>query len=88
METLRKHSSQADLIMMGLPGNYTSESGKKYFRINEFFFSKEINKYSDLPPIIFVKSAYVLNLIEEWYTLGEYDNWNTIAMFPRIQCIK
>ena len=65
METLRKHSSQANLIMMGLPGNYTSESGKKYFKINEFFFNKEINKYSDLPPIIFVKSAYVLNLIEE-----------------------
>ncbi len=67
METLARTSGSTDLIMMGLPGNYTkSDKGKgKYFKISEMFFDNQIEQYNDLPPIIFIKSAEVMNLIEE-----------------------
>jgi amino acid transporter len=65
VETVYKTSSNSDLIMMGLPGNYTDRGSKRFFNLNEFFFNKEINRYDELPPILFIKSAHVMNLIED-----------------------
>ena len=65
VDTVYKTSSNSDLIMMGLPGNYTDREGRRFFNLNEFFFNKEINRYDELPPILFIKSAYVMNLIED-----------------------
>jgi amino acid transporter len=65
VETVYKTSSSSDLIMMGLPGNYTDRESGRFFNLNEFFFNKEIHRYDDLPPILFIKSAYVMNLIED-----------------------
>ena len=51
--------------MMGVPGNYTDNEKRMLFNLNQYFFKKEIDKYNDLPAILFVKSAYVMDLIEE-----------------------
>jgi len=64
---IKEISSKADIIMMGLPGRIQeSQSGiNKFFRLDELFFNQEITKYDDMPPILFVKSAYTFNLVEE-----------------------
>jgi amino acid transporter len=64
-ETLHKFSGSTDLIMMGVPGNYTEKEKTRFFNLNQYFFKKEIEKYNDLPAILFVKSAYVMDLIED-----------------------
>ncbi len=64
-ETLYAFSGSTDLIMMGIPGNYTEKEKMKFFNINQYFFKKEIEKYNDLPAILFVKSAYIMDLIED-----------------------
>ncbi|MBN1501692.1 MAG: amino acid permease [Spirochaetes bacterium] len=62
---LRETSSGADLVMMGMPGNYIEKEKSRLFNLNKFFFEKEIEKYNDMPAILFIKSAYVMNLIED-----------------------
>ncbi len=64
-ETLERISEGVDLIMMGVPGDYTEREGRRLFNLNEFFFSKEIRRYDRLPAILFVKSAGVMSLVEE-----------------------
>lgn len=65
MQTLARTSSSADLVMMGLPGNFEKTETGTLFKMNEFFFDKEIEKYGALPAILFVKSAYVLDLLDD-----------------------
>jgi len=62
---LKKVSGETDLIILGLPGNFKNEGLTKVFRLNELFFSQEIEKFNELPTILFVKSYSYLNLIEE-----------------------
>ncbi len=64
-ETLERISRGVDLIMMGVPGNYTEQEGGRLFNLNEYFFGKEIHRYDRLPAILFVKSAGVMSLVEE-----------------------
>lgn len=64
-QTIYKTSGDADLVMMGIPGNYVEKGTGRFFSLNEFFFEKEIDKYNDMPAILFVKSAHVMNLIED-----------------------
>ncbi|HOP30702.1 MAG TPA: amino acid permease [Spirochaetota bacterium] len=64
-ENLFNVSLNADLIMMGMPGNYIEKENSRFFILKEFFFDKEITKYSDMPAILFVKSVHVINLQEE-----------------------
>lgn len=63
-DKLKKHSSGADLVMMGLPGSFSKEGVIRLFGINEMFFDREIAKYEDLPPVLFVKSAQNIELTE------------------------
>ena len=63
-EILRETSSGASLIMMGLPGNYENRS-TGVFKLNQLFFDREIKSYKDLPPVLFIKSYMVMNLIED-----------------------
>jgi len=65
LETLSEVSKNTDLIMMGLPGIIKSEGITKLFNLNEVFFSQEIEKYNDLPAILFIKSSGWMNLIDE-----------------------
>ena len=65
-ETLDKVSSSTSLIMMGLPGNYVAENGNRsLFKLNEFFFDKEVSGYGNLPAILFVRSSRPMTLMEE-----------------------
>ncbi|HPJ35434.1 MAG TPA: amino acid permease [Spirochaetota bacterium] len=64
-ESLFNISCGADLIMMGIPGNYIEKENSRFFILKEFFFDKEIAKYSDMPAILFIKSVHVINLQEE-----------------------
>ncbi|MDC7126035.1 MAG: amino acid permease, partial [Spirochaetales bacterium] len=64
MDVLSKASKGASLIMLGLPGNYENRV-TGVFNINQLFFDREIKSYKELPPILFVKSHRVMNLIED-----------------------
>ncbi|MDC7224187.1 MAG: amino acid permease [Spirochaetales bacterium] len=63
-DILSAHSSDASLIMMGIPGNYV-ENNRSRFRFSEFFFSKEIGRYNQLPPILFIRSVKAISLTED-----------------------
>lgn len=65
LDQVKSISSKSSLIMMGLPGNYTEKVGKGLFRLNEFFFSKEISRYDSLPPLLFIRSNEAFNLTED-----------------------
>ena len=65
IDTLEKVSKDASLIMAGLPGNYIENKKKTLFKLNEFFFTKEIKKYDNLPPTLFVRSAKHIKLTED-----------------------
>jgi len=64
-EVLKKYSGNADLIMMGLPGQFEETDSKKIFSLSEYFFDKQISKYEELPTILFVKSAQQIELTEQ-----------------------
>ena len=65
-EIVRQVSRNAEIIMMGLPGDFLEDTNKKkIFSLNEFFFAREIHKFDDLPPILFVKSANTVKLIDD-----------------------
>jgi len=62
-ETLSTHSADASLILMGMPGQKSSGIAK-IFSLDKMFFSKELEKYQQLPPMLFVKAAAVVDLLE------------------------
>lgn len=65
-ETINNYSHNADLIMVGMPGNINSNGISKIFKLNERFFDKELDKYDNMPAMLFVKSATLMNLIEDY----------------------
>ena len=65
IETLESVSGSASLIMAGLPGNYIDSKKRSLFKLNEFFFTKEIKKYDNLPPTLFIRSAKHIKLTED-----------------------
>jgi hypothetical protein len=65
LDNVKSVSGNSALIMMGLPGNYTDKANRALFKINEFFFTKEIKRYETLPTILFVKSNSILDLVED-----------------------
>ncbi|MDC7240007.1 MAG: amino acid permease [Spirochaetales bacterium] len=65
-DTLERVSASSSLIMMGLPGNYVKENeSRSLFKLNEFFFDKEISGYSSLPAILFIRSSRKMMLMED-----------------------
>ena len=69
-DTVKKYSFSAKLIIFGMPGKHILEKEKegglrKLFQLNKKFFEKEIKKFDDFPPILFVEAATKVNLIEE-----------------------
>lgn len=63
-DILKETSSGASLIMLGLPGNYESRLSP-VFKLNQLFFDREIKSYKNLPPVLFIKSHEVMELIED-----------------------
>lgn len=67
---VQEYSFSARLIMFGMPGKHIiarQHAGgiTKMFNLNKHFFEKEIDKFNDFPPILFVEAAVKVNLIEE-----------------------
>lgn len=63
METLKEYSSDSSLILMGMPGK-PAKGLSKLFDLDEKALKKELGKYKDLPPLLFVKAQDVVNLFE------------------------
>lgn len=61
--TIRSVSSDASLILVGMPGR-RAPGIAKLFALDEVFFSKEIDRFDNFPPILFTKAAIVMDLIE------------------------
>ena len=62
-DSIRKHSADALLILMGIPGKGVGGLGH-LFSLDRLFFSREIQKFDNLPPLLFVKACEVMNLFE------------------------
>ena len=62
-ETIKNTSSDASLILMGMPGKKASGIAR-FFSLDRMFFAKEINKFKDLPPLLFVKACRIIKLFE------------------------
>ena len=60
-ETVAAHSSDAAMILMGMPGE-TMGAVAQAFQLDELFFTKQIEAYEDFPPILFVKASGVFDL--------------------------
>lgn len=65
LDTLSQFSGDSSLVLLGLPGNYVDIDSNTLFRLNDFFFNKEIAKYSNLPAILFMRCAKRVNLLED-----------------------
>ncbi|MDA3839157.1 MAG: amino acid permease [Candidatus Delongbacteria bacterium] len=58
-------SNEAGLIMMGLPGYFVMEEEERKFKLNKEFSEEGLSKYTDLPPVLLIKSSTKLNLLED-----------------------
>ncbi len=63
-ESIREVSKDAVLVLMGMPGE-RKEGIAKFFSLDKLFFTKEIGKFEELPPMLFVKAAKIIDLFEE-----------------------
>ena len=62
-DTMREHSKDASLVLIGMPGKKSSGIAK-IFSLDELFFSRQLHKFDDFPPVLFVKAADTMGLIE------------------------
>ena len=62
-ETIRNVSGDATLILIGMPGKRAGGIAR-LFSLDKLFFSKELDKFKHYPPILFVKTASVMDLLE------------------------
>jgi amino acid transporter len=61
--SVREFSFKASLILLGMPGRRAGGLAR-IFSLDKLFFEKELEKYRDFPPILFVKAASVHDLLE------------------------
>jgi amino acid transporter len=62
-DTIRDVSIDAALILIGMPGKKAGGI-TKMFNLEKFVFSRELDKFDNFPPILFVKAARIMNLLE------------------------
>ena len=60
-ETVQKLSSDASLILMGMQGERAGGL-LRLFSLDKHFFSREFQKYDDMPPLLFVKASSLMRL--------------------------
>jgi len=63
-ETIKEYSQDALLVIMGMPGERKGGIAR-LFSLDQLFFKRELGKFTDLPPLLFVKASRKLNLVEE-----------------------
>ncbi|MEM5948272.1 amino acid permease [Spirochaetia bacterium 38H-sp] len=64
-DIVSEHSSDASLILMGAPGQRGAGLAR-WFSLDKRGFDKQIEKFENLPPILFVRSAYSVPLFDEY----------------------
>ncbi len=62
-ESIRTHSRDARLILMGVPGQRAGGLAR-LFSLDKLFFSRELSRWEEFPPILFVKAARTVALLE------------------------
>ena len=62
-ETVSEHSTDAVLVMLGMPGEPASGL-QKLFAIDELLFDHHFKVYDDMPPMLFIKASATINLDE------------------------
>ncbi len=60
-ETVSRNSGDAALILMGMPGKPMGPLAQM-FELDELFFTKQIQQYEGMPPMLFVKASGVFDL--------------------------
>lgn len=63
LDTVRRRSADADLILMGMPGE-RKKGISRLFSLDRRFFGRQFESYQDLPPVLFVKAARTMSLLE------------------------
>ena len=62
-DTVRQYSREATLILMGVPGERAGGLAR-LFSLDKLFFSHEVGRWEDMPPMLFVKAARPMALLE------------------------
>lgn len=63
-EVVEEHSRDASLVLMGMPGQRASGLAR-VFSLDRREFDRQIARFDELPPVLFVKSAYRVALFDE-----------------------
>ena len=63
-ENMVKYSSDAMLILMGIPGEKKGGLAR-LFSLDRLFFTRELEKFEDFPSMLFVKASRIFDLVEE-----------------------
>ncbi len=62
-DTIRNISKDSSLILIGMPG--TRAGGiARLFSLDKVFFTRELSRFDDFPPLLFVKAAETVDLLE------------------------
>ncbi|MBN2737088.1 MAG: amino acid permease [Spirochaetales bacterium] len=61
--SINEHSRDAFLIMMGLPGQ-RAQGLSRIFSLDKLFFTRQLELFKELPPVLYVKAHRVMELFE------------------------
>lgn len=64
VDVLHTVSSDASLILVGMPGKKAGQLARM-FKLDKLLFERELDHFKELPPVLFVKAAGVMELMEE-----------------------
>ena len=62
-QTVREHSKDAGLMMIGMPGERVGGVARR-LSLDNWLFVRQFENYDDMPPILFVKAAGTIDLLE------------------------
>ncbi len=66
LESIKEVSKDANLIMIGLPDTKKETVDRRNIIQNFLYsFQKQVDAFESLPPVLFVKAAYEIDLLEE-----------------------
>ncbi len=63
-DTVLELSNNAKLIIMGLPGTLKKEGIVSIFKPSRQMFEEQIKIFHNMPPVLYVKAASILNLVD------------------------
>ncbi|MDY0016368.1 MAG: amino acid permease [Candidatus Delongbacteria bacterium] len=64
-DTIKTVSADAGMVIIGLPGQFVMNDDKKEFKFDKNFIEKGLAGYTELPPVLLVKSSMEFELFDE-----------------------